>query len=80
MLHHEFDRLMATETEELERLTTNRDRLEREQDQLMQIRYADAIPLSVLKRKQDRIAAHLDDARGLLASCADIYTRCADGL
>ena len=99
MLHHEFDRLMAAETEELERLTTNRDRLESEQDRLMQAHYADAIPLSVLKREQDRIVAeldqvtrridahfgdyadaraHLDDALGLLANCADIYARCDD--
>ena len=91
MLHHEFDRLMAAETEELERVTANRDRLEREQDRLMQAHYADAVPLSVLKREQDRIAAeldqvtrridaraHLDDALGLLANCADIYTRCDD--
>lgn len=46
MLHHEIDRLMAAETEELERLTTNRDRLESEQDRLIQAHYADAIPLS----------------------------------
>ena len=79
MLHHEFDRIMAAETEELERLTTNRDRLESEQDRLMQAHYADAIPLSVLKREQDRIdahyaeaRAHLDDALCLLANCADI--------
>ena len=99
MLHHEFDRLMAAETEELERLTTNRDRLEGEQDRLMQAHYAEAIPLSVPKREQDRIVAeldqvtrridahfgdyadaraHLDDAPGLLANCADIYTRCDD--
>lgn len=99
MLHHEFDRHMAAETEELERLTTNRDRLESEQDRLMQAHYADAIPLSVLQREQDRIVAeldqvtrridahfgdyadaraHLDDALGLLANCADIYTRCDD--
>ncbi len=99
MLHHEFDRLMATETEELARLTANRDRLESEQDRLMQAHYADAIPLSVLKREQDRIIAeldqvtrridahfgdyadaraHLDDALGLLANCADIYARCDD--
>ena len=45
MLHHEFDRLMAAEAEELERLTTNRDRLESEQDRLMQALYVDAIPL-----------------------------------
>ena len=92
MLHHEFDRLMAAETEELERLTTNRDRLESEQDRLMHAHYADAIPLSVLRREQDRIVAELDqvtrrvdahfgdyaDALGLLANCADIYTRCED--
>ena len=99
MLHHEFDRLMAAETEELARLTANRDRLESEQDRLMQAHYADAIPLSVLKREQDRIGAeldkvtrridahfgdyadaraHLDDALGLLANCADIYARCDD--
>lgn len=65
MLHHEFDRLMAAETEELERLSTNRDRLEGEQDRLMQAHYADA-------------RAHLDDSLGLLANCADIYTRCDD--
>ncbi len=99
MLHHEFDRLMAAETDELARLTANRDRLEGEQDRLMQAHYADAIPLSVLKREQDRITgerdkvtrridahygdyadarAHLDDALGLLANCADIYARCDD--
>ena len=89
MLHHEFDQLMAAETEELERLTANRDRLESEQDRLMQAHYADAIPLSVLKREQDRIVAELDqvtrridahfgDALGLLANCADIYARCDD--
>ncbi len=99
MLHHEFDRLMAAETEELARLTANRDRLESEQDRLMQAHYADAIPLTVLKREQDRILAeldkvtrridahfgdyadaraHLDDALGLLANCADIYNRCDD--
>ena len=65
----------------------------------MQAHHADAIPLSVLKREQDRIVAeldqvtcridahfgdyadaraHLDDALGLLANCADIYTRCDD--
>ena len=99
MLHHEFDHLMASETEELTRLTANRDRLEGEQDRLMQAHYADAIPLTVLKREQDRITAeldkvtqridahygdyadaraHLDDALGLLANCADIYSRCDD--
>lgn len=36
MLHHKFDRLVASETDELNRLTANRDRLETEQDRLMQ--------------------------------------------
>lgn len=65
----------------------------------MQAHYADANPLTVLKRRQDRITgeldkvasaidahygayadarAHLDDALGLLANCADIYARCDD--
>ncbi len=60
MLHHEFDRLMATETDELNRLTANRDRLEQEQDRLMQAHCADAVPLPVLKQEQDRILAELD--------------------
>ena len=92
MLHHEFDRLMAAETEALERLTTNRDRLEGEQDRLMQAHYADAIPLSVLKREQDRIVAELDqvtrridahhgdyaDARAHLDDALGLLTNCAD--
>lgn len=60
MLHDEFDRLMSTEADELAQLTTNRDRLEHEQDRLMQAHYADAIPLAVLKREQD-MSSH-DDA------------------
>ena len=92
MLHHEFDRLMSAETEELERLTANRDRLEGEQDRLMQAHYADEIPLSVLKREQDRIIAELDqvthridahfgdyaDARAHLDDALGLLTNCAD--
>ena len=92
MLHHEFDRLMATETDELNRLTTNRDRLEQEQDRLMQAHYAGAVPLSVLKREQDRILAGLDttnrridahhgdyaDARAHLDDALNLLANCAD--
>ncbi len=92
MLHHEFDRLMAAETEELARLTNNRDRLEGEQDRLMQAHYADAIPLAVLKREQDRILAELDqvtrrigahfgdyaDARAHLDDALGLLGDCAD--
>jgi site-specific DNA recombinase len=53
MLHHEFDRLMADEADELAQLTGNRDRF-------LQVHYADALPLSLLKREQDRILGELD--------------------
>lgn len=36
MLHHEFDQLMTAETDELARLTTRRDRLQNEQERLLQ--------------------------------------------
>ena len=92
MLHHEFDRLMAAETDELARLTANRDRLEGEQDRLMQAHYADAIPLAVLKREQDRISGELDlvnrrldahhgeytDARAHLDDALSLLGNCAD--
>lgn len=92
MLHHEFDRLTATETDELNRLTANRDRLEQEQDRLMQAHYAGAVPLPVLKREQDRILAELDttnrridahhgdyaDARAHLDDALNLLTNCAD--
>jgi hypothetical protein len=41
MLHHDFDRLTTAETDELERLTKHRDRLEHEQVRLIQARYAE---------------------------------------
>ncbi len=92
MLHHEFDRLMAAETDELDRLTKHRDRLEHEQDRLMQAHYADAIPLPVLRREQDRILGELDgvnrridahhgdyaDARAHLNDALNLLTDCAD--
>lgn len=92
MLHHEFDRLMAEETDELGQLTTNRDRLQGEQERLLQAHYADAIPLSLLKREQDRILGELDqvtrridahhgeyaDARAHLADALNLLANCAD--
>ncbi len=65
MLHHEFDQLVAAETDELARLTTRRDRLKHEQERLLQAHYADA-------------RAHLKEALTLLENCADIYARCDD--
>ncbi|HYO86699.1 MAG TPA: hypothetical protein VES01_09635 [Dermatophilaceae bacterium] len=91
MLHHEFDRLMAAETDELARLTTRRDRLQHEQERLLQA-HLDAIPLSLLKREQDRILAELDsinrqidahhgeyaDARAHLDDALNLLANCAD--
>jgi site-specific DNA recombinase len=92
MLHHEFDRLMSAEADELAQLTANRDRLEHEQDRLMQAHYADAIPLAVLKREQERILGELDqvnwrldahhgeytDARAHLDDALNLLENCAD--
>lgn len=91
-LHHEFDRLMAAETDELSHLTAHRDKLKHEQDRLLQAHYADAIPLSVLKREQDRILGELDqverrldahhgeytDARAHLDDALNLLENCAD--
>ncbi|WP_436327144.1 recombinase family protein [Brevibacterium sp. FAM 27836] len=92
MLHHEFDRLMAEETDELGQLTANRDRLQGEQERLLQAHYADAIPLALLKREQDRILGELDqvtrridahhgeyaDARAHLEDALNLLANCAD--
>lgn len=89
MLPHDFDRLMSAEADEL---TTNRGRLEREQDRLMQAHCADAIPLAVLKREQDRILGEFDqvnrrldahhgeytDARAHLKDALGLLGNCAD--
>ncbi len=92
MLHHEFDRLMSAEVDELAQLTANRDRLQHEQERLLQAHYADAIPLALLKREQDRILGELDqvsrridahhgeyaDARAHLDDALNLLTNCAD--
>ena len=91
-LHHEFDRLMSAEADELAQLTAYRDRLENEQTRLIQAHYADAIPLSLLKREQDRISADLDqitrridahhgeyaDAKAHLDDSLSLLESCAD--
>ncbi|CEG94207.1 Recombinase [Propionibacterium freudenreichii] len=92
MLLSEFDRLMADQSEELARLTGERDRLHDEQAKLMQAHYADAVPLSLLKTEQDRIAATLDgierrieahdgeyaDARDHLRDSLNLLEHCAE--
>ncbi|MEZ4588681.1 MAG: recombinase family protein [Gemmatimonadales bacterium] len=91
MLHHEFDRLLAAETDELAHLTKNRDRLMHEQERLIQAHYANAIGLDLLKREQDRIGGELDhvnrrldahhgeytDARIHLEDALDLLEHCA---
>lgn len=79
MLHHAFDRLMPTEADELAQLTADRNRLEHEQDRLMQAHYADAIPLPVLKREQDRIAGDLDQVTRRLGVLASTVVDSVDG-
>ena len=82
---------MSAEADELAQLTANRDRLEHEQDRLIQAHYADAIPLAVLKREQDRISGELDlvnrrldahhgeyaDARAHLDDALNLLENCA---
>lgn len=67
MVHPEFDRLIPSEADELVWLRANRDRLEHEQDRLLQAHYDDAIPLAVLKREQ-RTASSENSTRSLAGS------------
>lgn len=83
---------MSAEADELGQLTAHRDRLEHEQDRLLQAHYAEAIPLSVLKREQDRILGELDqvtrridahygeytDARAHLDDALNLLENCAE--
>src|SRR5699024_8804301 len=50
ILRHEFNRLIAAKTTALDTLFKIIDRIEQEQDRLMQSHFTDAIPLPVLKR------------------------------
>ena len=73
MLHAEFDRLMASETKELARLTTDRDRLDDERVKLLQAHYAGAVPLDLLKQEQARIGAELGTINNRIAAHHDQY-------
>ena len=44
------------------------ERLEREQEKLLQAHYADAVPLDLFRREQQRIAGQLEIARGVLTT------------
>ena len=53
----EIERQEASKIEMAQGLERRVQRMDREQDKLMQAYYADAIPVEVLKREQDRIVA-----------------------
>ncbi|WP_084674694.1 recombinase family protein [Bifidobacterium crudilactis] len=80
MLHAEFDRLMASETKELEQLTRQRDKLEGERFKLLQAHYADAVPLDMLKREQSRIGAALETIDNHIAAHNNEYLEARENL
>ena len=80
MLHAEFDRLMACETKELDRLVKERGELERERFKLMQAHYADAVPLDMLKSEQDRISAALERINFRIAAHDNKYADARENL
>ena len=55
-----FDQLEATTDHERALLTTQKEKLDAERLKLVQAHYADAIPLDLLKKEQDRITASLE--------------------
>ena len=59
-LHAAFDELMASESDALPAMATERTRLEEEQLRVLQAHYAGAVPLDLLKKEQDRISAALE--------------------
>ncbi|PPH37208.1 recombinase family protein [Rathayibacter sp. AY1E3] len=73
MLHAEFDQLMASESKELNRLATERDRLEDERVKVLQAHYAGAVPLDLLKIEQDRISAGLKNIENRIAAHHEEY-------
>lgn len=59
-LHEAFDELMASESDALASMATERTRLEEEQLHVLQAHYAGTVPLDLLKKEQDRISAGLE--------------------
>ena len=58
-LHAQLTELSEQTAQELDDLTANRRRLERQREKLLQAHYADAIPLETLKTEQARITREL---------------------
>ena len=72
-IHADFVALMANETKELSRLTSERDRLDNERMKLLQAHYAGAVPIDLLKQEQDRIANQIGDIQHRLEAHHDEY-------
>jgi site-specific DNA recombinase len=66
LLIDELKTARADSETQLRHLKRQREKLERQRDKLMQAHYEGAIPLELLKREQDRIAAELLDIAGKL--------------
>ena len=72
-IHADFDLLMANETKELSRLTSERDRLDDERMKLLQAHYAGTVPIDLLKQEQDRIADQIGDIQHRIEAHHDEY-------
>ena len=72
-IHADFDLLMANETKELSRLTSERDRLDDERMKLFKAHYAGAVPIDLLKQEQDRIADQIGDIQHRIEAHHDEY-------
>lgn len=72
-LHAEFDALMASDSDRLEDLTKERDRLEDEPVKLLQAHHVGAVPLDLLRSEQDRISAALERIKHRLDAHHDEY-------
>lgn len=89
-LDAEFDHRIKQGKKELQQLLATRDKLRGEQDKLLEAHFAGALPLDVLSRHQNRIAAELDqlqrrieaeeidyrEAKDYLADTVDLFTNC----
>ena len=80
VLHEVFDKLEASSSDERALLEAQKNRLEDERLKLIQARYADAIPLDLLKIEQDRIQTSLITITNRLDSLATTYASARKGL
>ena len=67
-LTSKVDELAKESEAEINRLKQQQDKLEREQQKLLQAHYADAVPLHLLKEEQDRIGKSLKNIASTLTA------------